>query len=106
MCHPFRLRTQQDKSKAELAVQLPNLIIEFNDHANQLKEKWLVLRELLIEEAELARAHDERTNCLLGGFPFNQVARIPQLGADEERGYLKISSEDVPLFPAGRRLEP
>ena len=99
-----KLKTQQDKRRAELAVQLPNLIIEFNDHADQLKEKWLVLRGLLTEEAEIALAHDERTNCLLGGFPVNQAARIPQLGAHEERGYLVILHNDVPLFTAARRL--
>lgn len=82
------------------------MIIEFNDYANQLKEKWLALRELLIEEAEIACAHDERTDCLLGGFPVNQAARIPELGTDEECGYLVILSNDVPLFPPGKRLYP
>ena len=101
-----KLKTQQDKRRAELAVQLPNLIIEFNDHASQLEKKWVALRELLIEEAMIARAQDERSDCLLGGFPVNQAARIPELGTHEERGYLVILSNDVPLFPPGKRLYP
>lgn len=101
-----KLRAQQEKRKAELAVHLPNLMAEFNDHASQLKEKWLALRELLKEESELARTCDERANCLLGGFPVNHTAQIPQLDIDKDCGRFKISSEDVPLFPPSRRLYP